>query len=247
MAVDMNNTITCFGATDTGLKRTNNEDTFAVRPDLGLCIVSDGMGGAAAGELASRIFAETTLEVFSNAFGGSEKETADRVQRSFVLANERILKHVHENPEHKGMGCTAEVVAFFSGSFVLGHMGDSRTYRLRNGVLKQLSNDHSLVQEQLDQGVITEAEAKSHPMRNIILRAVGVKESVTLDLSRGKTLKDDLFMLCSDGLTDMVDDERISEVLHSPDTLQRRTATLIELAKAAGGRDNITVVLAQVG
>ena len=242
----MMNSIIYFGAPDVGLKRTNNEDAFAVRPEWGLCVVSDGMGGAAAGELASRIFAETTLEVFANASEGSEQETIERVQRSFVLANERILKHVSENPEHKGMGCTAEVVAFCGASFVLGHMGDSRTYRLRNGQLKQLSNDHSLVQEQLDQGVITPAEARSHPMRNVILRAVGVKESVALDLLRGKVLIGDLFMLCSDGLTDMVDDDSITEVLRSSDTLPKKTSTLIELAKAAGGRDNITVALAQV-
>ena len=242
----MMNSIICFGATDVGLKRTNNEDAFAVRPELGLCVVSDGMGGAAAGELASRIFAETTLDVFANASDGSEQETIERVQRSFVLANERILKHVSEYPEHKGMGCTAEVVAFCDANFVLGHMGDSRTYRFRDRQLRQLSSDHSLVQEQLDQGVITPAEARNHPMRNIILRAVGVKESVALDLLRGKTLKGDLFMLCSDGLTDMVDDNSIAEVLRSPDTLPQKISTLIELAKAAGGRDNITVALAQV-
>ena len=160
--LDMKNPINCFGATDMGLKRSNNEDSFAVRPDLGLCIVSDGMGGAAAGELASRIFTETVLEIFSNASGGSEKEIIEQVQRSFVLANDRILKHVTEKPEHKGMGCTAEVLAFCSEGFVLGHMGDSRTYRFRNGQLKQLSNDHSLVQEQLDQGIITHAEAVSY-------------------------------------------------------------------------------------
>ena len=204
------------------------------------------MGGAAAGELASRIFAETTLDVFANASDGSEQQTIERVQRSFVLANERILKHVSEYPEHKGMGCTAEVVAFCDANFVLGHMGDSRTYRFRDRQLRQLSSDHSLVQEQLDQGVITPAEARNHPMRNIILRAVGVKESVALDLLRGKTLKGDLFMLCSDGLTDMVDDNSIAEVLRSPDTLPQKISTLIELAKAAGGRDNITVALAQV-
>jgi protein phosphatase len=242
----MMTSITCFGATDVGLKRTKNEDAFAVSPDLGLCIVSDGMGGAAAGELASRIFTETTLEVFANAAGRSEKETTELVQRGFVLANEKILRHVSEIPEHKGMGCTAEVVAFSSEGFVLGHMGDSRTYRLRNGLLKQLSNDHSLVQEQLDQGVITPAEAKNHPMRNIILRAVGVKDSVALDLLRGKVVHGDVFLLCSDGLTDMVGDEMIMDVLGSSGGLPEKTDKLVSLAKAAGGNDNITVVLAQV-
>ena len=128
----------CFGKTDTGLRRSNNEDAFIVRPELGLCLVADGMGGAAAGELASNIFAETTLEVFSKTRGQPEQETFELVQRAFAWTNERILNHVKENPHHQGMGCTAELVAFSDESFVLGHMGDSRTYRFRTGQLKQL-------------------------------------------------------------------------------------------------------------
>jgi protein phosphatase len=240
--------MTSFGASDVGLKRANNEDAFAVRSDLGICVVADGMGGAAAGELASRIFVETTLEVFSNDSGRSEEKRLELVQKAFILANERVLEHVKDNPHHKGMGCTAEVVAFSSEDvgFVLGHMGDSRTYRLRNGQLKQLSNDHSFVQEQLDQGVITPAEARNHPMRNIILRAVGVKEKVALDLLREKAFSDDLILLCSDGLTDMVDDVLITEILTSKADLPEKVEKLIGTAKMAGGKDNITVVLAQV-
>jgi len=236
----------CFGKTDTGLRRSNNEDAFIVRPELGLCLVADGMGGAAAGELASSIFAETTLEVFSKAEGQSEQETLELVQRAFAWTNERILNHVKENPHHQGMGCTAELVAFSDESFVLGHMGDSRTYRFRTGQLKQLTQDHSLVQDQLDQGLITPAEARNHPMRNVILRALGVKESLALDVLRGKTLSGDLFLLCSDGLTDMVDDTLIEEVLSSTMLLPQKVEKLIDLANSAGGRDNITVVLCEV-
>jgi protein phosphatase len=234
------------GKSDVGLRRTNNEDTFVVSPERGLCLVADGMGGAAAGELASRIFTDTALEIFSTATSRSEKETLQLVQRTFAWANERVLSHVKENPHHKGMGCTAELVAFSDDGFVLGHMGDSRTYRLRNGQLKQLSKDHSFVQEQIDQGLITLAEARNHPMRNIILRAVGVKESVALDLVRGKAIPGDLLLLCSDGLTDMVDDTLILEVLSSTTLLSQKAEKLVELAKSAGGYDNVTVVLSQV-
>lgn len=217
-----------------------------VRPELGFCLVADGIGGAAAGELASSIFAETTLEVFSTAQDQSEQETTELVQRAFEWANKRILDHVKENLHHHGMGCTAELVSFSDNGFVLGHMGDSRTYRLRNSQLKQLTQDHSLVQDQLDKGLITPAEARNHPMRNVILRALGVKESLSLDLVKGKTLSGDLFLLCSDGLTDMVDDSLIQEVLSSTMVLSQKVERLIELANSAGGRDNITVVLSEI-
>jgi protein phosphatase len=238
--------IASFGKSHPGLKRSNNEDAFMLRPELGFCLVADGMGGAAAGELASSIFAETTLEVFSQAEGQSEQETIELVQRAFGWANERILDHVKENPHHHGMGCTAELVSFSDDSFVLGHMGDSRTYRFRNLQLKQLTEDHSLVQDQLDQGLITPAEARNHPMRNVILRALGVKESLSLDIVTGKTLSGDLFLLCSDGLTDMVDDTLIQEVLSSAMVLPQKVEKLIESANSAGGHDNITVVLSEV-
>lgn len=238
--------IASFGKSDRGLKRSNNEDAFVVRPDMGLCLVADGMGGAAAGEIASGIFVETTLEIFSKAEGQSEQETLEIVQRAFGWANERILNHVKENPHHQGMGCTAELVVFSDESFVIGHMGDSRTYRFRAGALKQLTRDHSVVQDQVDKGLINPAEARNHPMRNVILRAVGIKESLALDLVRGKTLSGDLFLLCSDGLTDMIDDTLIQEVLSSTMALPPKVEKLIDLANSAGGHDNITVVLSEI-
>jgi len=236
--------INFVGKSDSGLKRTNNEDCFMVRSELGFCLVADGMGGAAAGEIASRIFAETTLELFSSSAGRTEKETIELVQRAFNFANERILSHVKKNPHHKGMGCTAELMAFSDKDFVIGHMGDSRTYCLRDGQLKQLTLDHSLVQNQIEQGLITPAEARNHPLRNVILRAVGIKKKLALDLIRGITFSGDLFLLCSDGLSDMVDDNQIRDILFSTAPLLQKVEKLIESANAAGGYDNITVVLA---
>jgi protein phosphatase len=234
-----------FGKTDQGLVRTNNEDVFVVKPDVGVYLVADGMGGAAAGELASKIFSEAALELFSDA-ASSQMDLAERVQRVFGAANDRIIAHTEAVPAHRGMGCTAELMVFSESGFIIGHMGDSRTYRLKNGNLKQLTQDHSLVQEQVNNGLITPSEAKKHPMRNVILRAVGVDESPSLDLIRGTVSTGDMFLLCSDGLTDLVEDDAIEEVLRKEAGLGQKTDILIELAKAGGGRDNITVVLIQI-
>ncbi len=238
--------ISFFGKTDTGLKRPNNEDAFIIKPESGFCAVADGMGGAAAGELASSIFIETAADVFSRYKGRSEKETVDLVQKAFSLSNTKILNHTVQNPDHKGMGCTAELLAFSEQGFVIGHVGDSRIYRYRNKKLEQLTKDHSLVQEQIDQGLIKPEQAMTHPMRNIILRAVGIKEGIALDILRGGKKFGDLFLLCSDGLTDMVADTDMQEELSLHGSLSHKTDKLIESAKSAGGNDNITVVLSLV-
>jgi PPM family protein phosphatase len=235
-----------IGKTDRGLIRNNNEDTFVINKDINFCLVADGMGGAAAGEMASLIFAQTADEVFSKSLPETEQEAIDCVQATFREANERILSHVAQYPEHQGMGCTAEALAFTNSGFVIGHMGDSRTYRFRQGILKQLTKDHSLVQDQIDQGLITEEQARTHSMRNVILRAVGVRPSPALDTLRGPIFQGDLFLLCSDGLTDMVDDSEIRRVLSLDSDVVQKSDFLIDLAKKAGGKDNITVVLAEV-
>lgn len=235
-----------FGKSHTGLVRKNNEDTFVIEPDLHFCLVADGMGGAAAGELASGIFAESAHGIFGGCEISSDKNALENIQKAFQLANENILYHVAHNPHHEGMGCTAELITFFGQDFVLGHMGDSRTYRLRKGLLEQLTKDHSLVQEQIDKGELTPEQARNHSLRNVILRAVGIEESPALDIIRGKIYPDDMFLLCSDGLTDMLEDDVIGNVLRSDGSLSQKTEKLIELANIAGGKDNITVVLAEV-
>jgi serine/threonine protein phosphatase PrpC len=234
------------GMTDIGLQRERNEDAFVISPELDFCLAADGIGGAAAGEIASRIFAETTLEIFSRNTNRSEKEILYRVQKAFSFVNEKILEHVIENPSHKGMGCTAELLAFYDGGFILGHIGDSRTYRFRKGQLEQLTEDHTLVQQQINEGLISSENVRHHPLRNVILRAVGLKKELALDVLRGKTATGDLFLLCSDGLTNMVEDDQIREILLSDFDIHRKTEKLIEMAKAAGGHDNITVVLTAI-
>ena len=237
---------TFFGKTDIGLKRENNEDEFFVSTELDYCLAADGMGGAAAGEIASMIFAEAARSVFSDATDRTELEIVNRVQKAFELANKKILEHVVHNPRHKGMGCTAELLAFFDGGFVLGHIGDSRTYRLRERQLDQLTRDHTIVQQQLDEGLISADTIKHHPLRNVIYRAVGIGRDITVDIIKEKTIPEDLFLLCSDGLTDMVQDDRIRDILCSGADIHRKAEELIETAKMAGGDDNITVVLAAI-
>ncbi|MBT8332277.1 MAG: Stp1/IreP family PP2C-type Ser/Thr phosphatase [Deltaproteobacteria bacterium] len=235
-----------IGKTDTGLRRQNNEDIFLVSPEFDFCLAADGMGGAAAGEVASEIFAQTTLDIFSINPNRSEKDTLYRVQKAYLAANEKILEHVSAHPDHKGMGCTAELLAFSEQNFFLGHIGDSRTYRLRDGLLEQLTEDHTLVQQQFQEGLISQDEIRNHPMRHVIFRAVGIKEEMTIDLLKGKTHPDDLFLLCSDGLSDMLDDQQIHEILCTDTDIEHKTENLIESAKAAGGLDNITVVLVAI-
>jgi PPM family protein phosphatase len=239
-------TVRLFGKTDMGLMRKNNEDVFALRPDPGIALVADGMGGAASGEVASRIFAETALDIFPEGTILSEQETPDRVRRAFLQANGRIIAAARENPVHKGMGCTAELIAFWGEGYVLGHVGDSRIYLFRQGRLRQLTRDHSLVQDQLDRGLITPAEARRHPFRNVILRAVGVDEMLAIDPIREKVHPRDLFLLCSDGLTDMVDDAAIARVMSLGLASDRKVDMLIDAALAAGGLDNVTVVLCEI-
>ncbi len=230
-----------FGKTDIGLKRKNNEDAFFISSDQGFCLVADGVGGAAAGGLASKIFAESTIETFSGNSDRSEEEIKHRVQEAFRLANDNILQHVTQNPDHTGMGSTAELLAFSEKGFILGHIGDSRTYRLRNGQLEQLTRDHTLVQQQLEAGLITRDRIKQHPLRNVIFRSIGMAKEIELDVLKGPAHQEDLFLLCSDGLTDMVPDDHICDILSTGADIDHKVEDLIEAAKSAGGNDNITV------
>ena len=239
--------LSVVGRTDVGLLRANNEDAFVTMPERGVAAVADGMGGSASGEVASAVFAEAVREVFSDRPGPGEGEPAALVAETFRRANERILRMAGENPEHRGMGCTAELLVFHGGQYVAGHVGDSRCYLFREGALAQITVDHSLVQDQVAKGLLTPEEANSHSFKNVILRAVGVEDALAVDLIRGDCRSGDLFLLCSDGLSDMVDDGRIAETLARSLPLAQKANRLVELAKMAGGRDNITVVLCEVG
>jgi protein phosphatase len=242
----VNVSIHAWGATETGKKRGSNQDSYCIDEPGRIMAVADGMGGAVAGELASQIFVQTAADFKEQPMPDSSQQAARMVQDIFRRSNQLIREHIRTRPEHDGMGCTAEVISFFPGGFVVGHVGDSRTYRFRKGILTQLSKDHSFIQDQIDHGLITPEEAHNHRMRHIILRAVGTEDELQVDLIQGLYLDGDIYLLCSDGLTDMVDDQTIQSTLERQVPLEDRGTDLVSKALNAGGLDNITLVLAEV-
>ena len=234
------------GRTDVGLRRVNNEDAFVSSPEPGLLALADGMGGAPSGEVASGIFSDTVRELISGVRPFAVEEPEEIVRRTFLLAHRRIRELAAMEPEHRGMGCTGEMVVFTDDRYVVGHVGDSRIYLFRGGRLRQVTKDHSFVQEQVDRGLLTPEQARVHALRHMILRALGIDDALAVDLFSGKALPDDLFLLCSDGLTDMVGDQLIEERLASDLSLGEKAEILVRDACDAGGRDNVTVVLGLV-
>ncbi|MGB0119556.1 MAG: Stp1/IreP family PP2C-type Ser/Thr phosphatase [Solirubrobacterales bacterium] len=226
--------------TDTGRQRQANEDSFLVRDPL--FVVADGMGGAQAGEVASL----AAVQVFENGLPPGNPEQA--LETSIGVANRTIHDQAHADASLTGMGTTitAASVDGETDSVVIGHVGDSRAYRLRDGILQRLTRDHSLVEEMRRRGQITEAQAEDHPQRSIITRALGPEPEVQVDVQSVPSEPGDLFMLCSDGLTTMLGDDRIKELLISSTSLDAATRALVDEANRAGGRDNITVILFQV-
>jgi len=231
--------------THPGMVRPNNEDALYVNPEEGILSVADGMGGAAAGEVASSIFIEQIHNI-PDMLGKKQLEGVEFVKDVFLAANRSIIQHVEKNPAHAGMGCTAELLIFCADGYVLGHVGDSRTYLFRHGIIRRLGRDHTLVQEQMDQGMLSLEEAASHPMKNVILRAVGINDTLMVDIIRGKYQNGDIFLLCSDGLTDMIPDSQIAMILSHAESPATMAARLVDSANKAGGRDNITAVVSLV-
>jgi protein phosphatase len=233
-------------ATDIGLLRSNNEDACLVMPEAGLFAISDGMGGAAAGEIASRYFIETAQAVFRNRAPSSSETNYELARKVFTRSNERIFEHTAQCPHDEGMGCTGDLLVFDEERYVVGHAGDSRIYVMRDGILRQLTKDHSFVQRLVDSGILTPEEAKHHPRKNIITQALGINPSVSFDILEGVGLSHDIFLLCTDGLTDMVADSAIQHILVSSLSIQQKVQELIAAAISTGGRDNVTVILCEI-
>jgi PPM family protein phosphatase len=226
--------------TDTGHRRRRNEDSHVVRPPL--FAVADGMGGAQAGEVASRLAAAALDERQGSADGNGEQRIVELVQE----ANRRVFQRATEDAATQGMGTTMTValVDDAAGSVSFGHVGDSRAYRVRDGELEQLTDDHSLVGELVRSGRLSPQEAGSHPQRSVITRAVGTEPDVDVDTFTVEGRAGDVYLLCSDGLTDMVDERTILEAVDgSGGDLERAARALVDAANAGGGEDNITVVL----
>lgn len=278
--------INMAGKSDVGRKRANNEDCFLIRPEAGFCLLADGMGGEAAGEIASAIFAHTALELFAlhgkglphwlqkaftwiktlsnvqkrydrpldeihfndkqEAIQYSEKTAIKLIEAAFSQANRRILRYAKKNEACAGMGCTAEMIVFINDGYLLGHIGDSRVYRLQKNKLVQLTSDHTVFQENIDKGFDEPPPSQKGSGKNILVKAMGVENQIVPDIKKGKIESGDLFLLCSDGLTDRVDDMMIQRTLGQPSSLAETTVDLISHANNAGGHDNITVVLIEL-
>jgi PPM family protein phosphatase len=223
-----------------GRKRRHNEDTYVVQPPL--FAVADGMGGARAGEVASGLAAAAVQESDTDGQSGEA-----RVAAVIEEANRRVFRRATEDREASGMGTTMTVALVEDDQVAIGHVGDSRAYLIRDGRLEQLTNDHSLVAELVRSGKLTPEEAESHPQRSVITRALGTEADIDVDTFSIDAAPGDVFLLCSDGLTTMVDDETIlTAVEEHRDNLKAAAKALVNAANRGGGEDNITVVFFEV-
>ena len=240
-----------FCATDTGRARNNNEDSVAMDEASSLLVLADGMGGYNAGEVASGMATSfIKAELGRWLTEASVNATDTDVRRAMDIcvdnANRAIFNAANSNPQYAGMGTTLVVGVFREGRLLMGHVGDSRGYRLRGGRLTQITHDHSLLQEQIDSGLITTEQAAFSSNKNLVTRAVGVEDTVLLETHLHDVLPGDIYLLCSDGLSDMLDDETILQLLQAGETLPEAAVALVDAANDAGGKDNISVILARL-
>jgi len=255
---------TVVGLTDVGKTRTRNEDSLSLLPDLGVAVVADGMGGHPGGDVASRIAAKTAAEVLERelAEGSPEADPTEHLEgvmyRSVLAAHEAIRAKGREKPALDGMGTTitALVLDRATDTFVLGHVGDSRAYRFRDGELTQLTRDDTWVQERVEAAQLTEEQARKHPFAHLLTQCLGLEDTPVPHISHGPVAAGDRFLLCTDGLVGMLEDPALAEILTrelgsngaSPgDADQPALEALVEAANQAGGHDNITAVLVSVG
>ncbi|MGM0598499.1 MAG: Stp1/IreP family PP2C-type Ser/Thr phosphatase [Candidatus Rifleibacteriota bacterium] len=235
-----------YGTTNVGKVRDHNEDFYYVSKDSGFFIVSDGMGGLAAGEVASKITTETIAETLEKELVET-KAVENLLRKAFEKANAAVQKELKKRNEKTGMGCTCVVLVFHENDFFIAYVGDSRIYLFRSGKLKQITRDHSYVEELYLRGLISEGEKKDHPYKNTITRYVGHSDKIKVDISSGPVSRNDLFILCSDGLTGEIEDSVIEKILSEPqDKLKSYADKLLDKALEHGGNDNITMVLIKV-
>ncbi len=237
-------------ASDIGVVRTANQDSLFISndPSLRLYIIADGMGGHKAGELASSMAVDSIAAYLDRVKQTltSEVKVQNAVVESISIANEAIFSRSSEDPDCSGMGTTVTMAFAFKNKIIIGHVGDSRAYILRDGGIAQLTEDHSLVNQLIREGKITRQDAVNHPQRNVITRAVGTSEDIEVDTLILKPAKDDIIILCSDGLSNMVGDIELLSIFADRDDLQKACNMAIELAKDNGGTDNITVIAIRI-
>ena len=255
--MDLSAKIELVSVSDTGRKRPHNEDSAITHPKIGLALVADGMGGYRAGEVASAIAAKAILDVIGSNLHVAQDQRSEHsgcalskqavlVRDSILGANRQIFKTATAVPECLGMGTTIVTTLFYNNRVIIAHVGDSRVYRYRDNQLAQVTNDHSLVQELIDRGFGAAEDAEANTPRNIVTRALGIGENVEVDVKEEAALPGDIYLLCSDGLNDMVDDKEIRLTLSKySGNLVGTAHELVGLANESGGQDNISVVLAR--
>jgi protein phosphatase len=244
---------------DSGLKRTSNEDSYSTRPDVGLFVVADGMGGHVAGEVASRVAVEA-IEAFIQETAGADKNRtwpfpfdptvsleANRLRAAFRLANRKIASAIADSQDLRGMATTASAVLLGPQGASVAHVGDSRVYVLRSGKLDQLTHDHSWVEEQVRAGTLSPTAARQHPWRNVVTRALSGGEDPEVDVTEVIPRPGERYLLCSDGLFTVLSDARIAELLGDMKaSLDAIAGALVAAANDAGGPDNITALILQI-
>lgn len=228
-----------FQATHVGKVRRNNEDSLIVI-EPSTFVVADGMGGASAGEVASQMLVEVVKIVLENVPAPWDEKI---LARAIIVANEKILETARQNDDYRGMGTTATILSLNEAQGYFAHVGDSRIYLLRDNQLQQLTEDHSYVETLVRRGELTAEEARVHPMKNVLMQAVGAIKELYVDAGNFAVQSGDKFLLCTDGLTNMVDDANITKILQ---TASNPADALIEAALEAGGKDNVTVIVAGV-
>ncbi|MGI9043655.1 MAG: Stp1/IreP family PP2C-type Ser/Thr phosphatase [Gemmatimonadaceae bacterium] len=234
--------------TDTGRLRKGNEDNLYADANeyRGLFIVADGMGGHAAGEIASQMAVDLIAEKLADLNDLAAPESGPRVSETLRLANRVVFQRTMKEVEKTGMGSTASALLISDTRYLIGHVGDSRIYLVRDGTMTQLTKDHSLVQEQVDAGLITAEQARHHPQSNVITCCIGMSSEIDPDTITGDTHVGDVFLLASDGLTGMVDDRRLQQLLQSRANPERIVNAMIADANNNGGIDNITAIVVKV-
>lgn len=238
-----------FAQTDPGMIRENNEDSVVIDGDNELVVLADGMGGYNAGEVASAMatsFVKTELGrwLLEGGCDASSRELKRAMEICIDNANRSIFNAANANDEFAGMGTTMVMGVFAGARAMIGHVGDSRCYRLRGTTLQQLTRDHSLLQEQIDAGLISAEQAKFATHKNLVTRALGVEDTVLLEVNEFRVEDGDMYLFCSDGLSDMVPDERLAAILQEVGSLSDKAGALVAEANESGGRDNISVILA---
>jgi serine/threonine protein phosphatase PrpC len=244
------------GQTDVGRKRNHNEDNFAIMPEFGLYVVADGMGGHASGEIASKMAIDTLQEFFASTAEDPERTWPYRMDRGkgyeenrlitgIKLCNLRIFEQAQHNTRQRGMGTTLVALFAVEDGVYVAHVGDSRVYRVRSGAIEQLTEDHSLLNDYKKMKRLTEEEIRNFPHKNVIVRALGMKDTVKVDTRLEDPRVGDLMLLCTDGLCGPVADEKILEIVQTTPDLATAVGRLVDAANERGGPDNITCVIAR--